>query len=374
MKALQTQLLLALLVCLWLGGCASIGPPLPPSLELPKPPIDLHAARKGNKVTLTWTVPTRTTDRRTMRYLGDTEVCRELEPVLKACGKPVGEVPPPTNFRAAERSRTKKLTASFVDILPEAIQEEHPSGFATYAVEVLNAAGRGAGLSNPVHVPLLPTLPPFEDFAAKVTAQGVLLRWKCPENSGAKRTGVRYTFQIYRRPVSGGAETKIAEMDASECVTGTRPEAGREDSFLDKTFEWEERYMYRAAVVSALAVPGKPPVEVEGDNTAEVKVFANDVFPPAVPTGLQAASSGPGQQPFIDLIWTPDTDADLAGYNIYRRQDDGPVRKLNSELVKVPAFRDTHVVSGRTYFYSVSAMDTHGNESARSEEASETMP
>jgi hypothetical protein len=373
MRILGT-VLIAALACLTLATCASIGPPLPPSLELPKAPIDLHAARKGNKVALTWTVPTLTTDRRRVRYLGKTEVCRGLEPVLKECGKPAGEVPAPANFRVTEKPPAKKLTASFIDTLPEAIQQEHPTGFATYAVEVLNSAARGAGLSNEVHVPLLPTLPPFGDFAANVTAQGVLLSWQCPENSGAKRTGVRYSFQIYRRPVSGGAGTKTGEMDATECATGTRPGASREDSFLDKTFEWEKSYIYRAAVMSVLAVPGKPPVEVEGDDTPEVKVFANDVFPPAVPTGLQAVSSGPGQQPFIDLIWTPDTDADLAGYNVYRREDGGAMRKLNLELVKVPAFRDTQAAAGQTYSYSVSAVDAHGNESARSDEANETMP
>jgi hypothetical protein len=46
---------------------------------------------------------------------------------------------------------------------------------------------------------------------------------------------------------------------------------------------------------------------------------------------------------------------------------------LNSELVKTPAFRDSHVVSGKTYFYSVSAVDERANESARSEEASESV-
>jgi fibronectin type 3 domain-containing protein len=43
-------------------------------------------------------------------------------------------------------------------------------------------------------------------------------------------------------------------------------------------------------------------------------------------------------------------------------------------LVKTPAFRDMKVVAGKTYFYSVSAADQRGNESARSEETSESVP
>lgn len=389
MKALEKQLLVGLM-CLGLTGCASLGPPLPPSLELPKPPVDLHAARKGNKVTLTWTVPLRTTDRRMVRYLGNTDICRGLEPVLKSCGKPVGEVPPPVNFRSAKKAPGKS-SACFVDTLPEATEQDHPAGFATYAVEVLNGAGRGAELSNQVHVPLLPTLPPFEDFAAKVTAQGVLLTWQCAPVAARRVAGMKYSFRIYRRALSAGVQTKIAEIDVTACVEGPTdsihlsgqktaetsalPEStGNVTSFLDKSFEWEKTYIYWGAIVSVIAVPGKPPVEVEGDDTPEVKVFANDVFPPTVPTGLQAASSGPGQEPFVDLIWTPDTDSDLAGYNVYRHEDGEPAKKLNSELVKVPAFRDTQVLAGRTYSYSVTAVDTRGNESAQSEETSQTMP
>ncbi len=127
-------------------------------------------------------------------------------------------------------------------------------------------------------------------------------------------------------------------------------------------------------MVSVVETPGKPAIEVEGDDTQEVKVFAHDIFPPAVPTGLQAVFSGPGQEPFIDLIWAPVTDADLAGYNVYRHEAGAAGVKLNSEPVKAPAFRDMQVVSGKTYFYSVSAVDLRGNESARSEEAGETVP
>jgi fibronectin type 3 domain-containing protein len=93
-----------------------------------------------------------------------------------------------------------------------------------------------------------------------------------------------------------------------------------------------------------------------------------------VPTGLQAVASGEGQKPFVDLIWAPVTNHDLDGYNIYRREPDGTATKLNSDLVKPPAYRDSTAVPGKSYSYSVSAVDVRGNESAKSEEASETVP
>jgi hypothetical protein len=390
MKRLRVHFLLGLAL-LWMGGCASIGPPLPPSLELPKPPTDLHAARKGDKVTLTWTIPARTTDRQRLRYLGKTRICRSLDPVLKECVAPVGDAAPPADFKGREKSSARKLTATFVDTLPSAIEQEHPTGFATYAVEVMNTAGRGAGISNQVHVPLVPTLPPFSNFSTQVTAQGVMITWQCPPGGG-RRTDVKYLFRIYRRPELSSSETRIAEIDATECAAGPSglvPLAGQPSntatnapqeqgniitSFLDQSFEWEHTYLYRSAAVSVVEAAGKPAIEVEGDDTPEVKVFAHDIFPPAVPAGLQAVFSGPGQQPFIDLIWAPVADADLAGYNIYRHESGGVVAKINSEPVKDPAFRDIQVISGKIYSYSVSAVDARGNESGRSEEAAETVP
>lgn len=375
---------LLLLACLGLTACASLGPPLPPSLELPKPPIDLRASRKGDKVTLTWTVPRRTTDRRNLRVLGNTEICRGLDPLLKTCGQPVGESAPPAAFLPAKRTSASRITTTFVDALPASLEQDHPSGLATYAVVVTNKAGRAAGLSNQVHVPLVPTLPPFSDFSAKVVANGVLISWRCSDRSAPKLDHVEYLFRIYRRTEGSSAETRINDSSAL-CLNGPSPSQAPADlpagklndfvaSFLDQTFEWEQTYYYRGAIVSVVAESGKPPVEVEGDDTPEIKVFANDVFPPAVPTGVQAVFSGPGQKPFIDLIWSPVTDADLTGYNIYRHEAGSEPVKLNAELVKLPSFRDEQVVAGQNYFYSVTSVDQRGNESAKSEETSERVP
>jgi hypothetical protein len=383
MKVSTGRLLLGLEALVWLTGCAQMGPPMPPSLEVPKTPSDLRAARKGDKVTLTWTIPARTTDRQRVRYLGKTRVCRSVEPTkldpakpepaLKQCDAPIAEVAPPADFAATNKSSSaKKLTASFTDTLPSAVEQANPNGFATYAVEVLNAAGRGAGVSNLARVPLVPVLPPFSDFAAQAAGQGVLISWECPPVS-SRQNGVKYLFRIYRRLESSASATRIAEIDVTQC-TGEPGTTKNPNSFLDQTFEWEKTYFYRGTGVSVVEATGKPAVQVEGDDTPEVKVWAHDVFPPAVPSGLQAVYSGPGQQAFIDLIWAPVTDADLDGYNVYRHEEGSTPAKVNTVPVKIPAFRDAQVVSGKTYSYSVSAVDLRGNESARSGEASESVP
>jgi fibronectin type 3 domain-containing protein len=252
----------------------------------------------------------------------------------------------------------------YIDTLPSSLEEENPTRLITYAVEVLNTSERSAGLSNQVPVPAAPTLPPPRDFTAQVTAEGILLKWTEPEE-GRQASEISHRYRIYRREESSASGTLIAELPPDQML---------QTHFLDHSFEWEKTYYYHVTPVTLVTLPGEAPLAVEGDDTSSLKIWAHDIYPPAVPSALQAVFSGVGQQPFIDLTWAPDSDADLAGYNVYRREPGGAPGKLNSQLVKTPAYRDTGVVSGKKYVYSVSALDLRGNESARSEEASESVP
>jgi len=101
----------------------------------------------------------------------------------------------------------------------------------------------------------------------------------------------------------------------------------RSFSLTDSNIEWQNTYEYRAETVTVITEENKPKLEIEGDDTPEIKILANDIFPPAVPTGLQAVSSGPGQKLFVDLVWAPVSDMDLDGYNLYRHEDGTPAIK-----------------------------------------------
>jgi hypothetical protein len=355
------RMLLAVGAPLMFTACATIAPPQPPSLDLPKPPTDLKASRKGDRVILTWTIPTVTTDRQTIHAVGPTHICRSLV-ALTQCGIAVGESPAGTVPTSAKSSK-QKPTVSYTDTLPAQIESDNSSASAAYAVEVLNHDGRGAGVSNRVQVPLIRTLSPPQDFHAQVTGQGVVLTWT--GESAPSQENVRYVYRVYRRGPDQKQQTLVGEVPL-----------GDEHHFTvtDSEIEWQKTYEYRAEIVSIIAEAKKPDVQVEGEDTAEVKVFADDVFPPAVPAGLQAVFSGPGQQPFIDLVWAPVPDVDLAGYNVYRHVEGAAAVKINAELVKAPAYRDVSVEAGQRYLYSVTSVDARGNESAHSEEAAEAVP
>jgi hypothetical protein len=350
-------LCIAAAALLW--ACGSPGVPLPPSLELARPVTDLRVARKGNKVYLTWTASTLTTDRHNIQHAGASEVCRNVSSAMAECGTPVAKVPP---SKSSENKSANKTQTSFTDELPATLQSANPTSSVTYAVTVLNSYGRSAGLSNKVQVPAAPTLPPPSDFHAELTAGGVTLAWTAIPSS-PEPAGLRFLYRVYRREQGTNKDAIAAEI----------PIGAETASTLDQSFEWDKTYSYRATIVTLIAAANGEQ-QVEGDDTPAVSVVAHDIFPPAVPAGLQAVFSGPGQKPFIDLVWTPNSESDLAGYNIYRHEQGSVSVKINSDLVKSPAFRDSQVLAGHQYFYSITAVDLRENESAHSQQESETVP
>jgi hypothetical protein len=356
-----------------LASCGTPGIPEPPSLELARPVRDLKAARKGNEVHLAWSVPEDTTDHQTFRHVGPTRICRNVGSLLHGCGAPVAELPPPkagskqqsalARRRAAKSQKATPPQASYTDQVSPSLQMQSPTSNLVYAVSVLNSYGRSAGLSNEVQVSSAPTLPAPQNLHARLTAEGVLLAWDTVAPP-REIPGVRYAYRVYRRDVQTNKDSVAGEVQVSGEANPT---------FLDAGFESERTYDYRVTVVT-LVDQACGPEQVEGDDTSPVRVVAHDVFPPKTPFGLQAVFSGPGQKPFIDLVWAGNSEADLAGYNVYRHEAGSESVKINTELVKTPAFRDSEVVPGHQYFYSISAVDARGNESPRSEEASEAVP
>jgi hypothetical protein len=340
----------------FLTACGAPGVPVPPSLEVAHPVTDLRATRKGDNVYLTWTMPMRTTDRQNLRRGGAIAVCRVVGEAVKDCGRPIARLP----FEPSARN-VPPHSQTYTDHI-QAAQAPPTSNFE-YAISVLNRYGRSAGLSNQVAISAAPTLSAPSDFRAQLNSDGVHLSWNAVD--APEISGLRFVYRIYRRDPATNRDT----------IAGELPLRGDPSpALIDHSFDWEKSYEYRATVVTIVTAPNRPEQQVEGDDTPPVRVVTHDVFPPATPSGLQAVFSGPGQQPFIDLVWAPNIEADLAGYNVYRHEAGGAASKLNPDLIKSPAYRDNNVLPGHEYFYSVSAIDVRGNESPRSEEASENVP
>jgi hypothetical protein len=342
------------------AGCAAPGAPQPPSLRLPVTVDNLSATRKGNRVVLTWSPPTETTDHQPMRWPTTTRICRVLNQFpTNACGEVVKEIK--TGDLVSVAPAARRPVVSFEDVLPPSLIAAQNQ--ATYAIQVVNQRGRTAGLSNQVRTSLVPTAPPPTAFRVSLDGQGPLLEWSV-QSAPAPSPGVSYRLRIYRR-----AQGKTDFALASEL-----PYRLGEDEARETNFEWEQEYDYKIASVTVLAVPGRPAVEVEGDDSDVVHLKVHDVFPPAVPGGLQAVFSSVGQKPFIDLTWAPNTESDLAGYVVYRRTAASKFVVVSGALIKAPAWRDNDVHPGQKYYYTVAAVDLRGNQSAQSSPAEESVP
>ncbi|HLY99210.1 MAG TPA: hypothetical protein VKT33_09120 [Candidatus Angelobacter sp.] len=350
-------LILISLASALLSGCATPGAPQPPSLNIPAAVTDLRAERKGDVVTLTWTAPQETTDGALVHKSGKMIVRRTSEPSAPVV---ISELPLPS-AKKSQAAQAERAQDSLTAVLATPTAD-----FANYTVEALTASGKSAGLSNQVAVPLVAALPAPEGVQAKTVPQGVSLAWKQtwpPRNS--THLSARYAYRIMRR-AQGGQPAMLAQVDAgNEAML-----------FIDTSIEWEKQYEYWIAPVTIWENPAHGNKgEVPGEESQTVTITATDVFPPAAPVGLQAAFSGSLQQLFIDLAWTPNSESDLAGYNIYRRSsDEQQFQKLNTALVKEPAYRDKAVQPGMKYFYAVTAVDLRSNESPKSAEASESVP
>ncbi len=354
---LRKAILVAAIGCAaLLTSCATPGAPMPPSLQLPRPIEDLNFARKGQHVVLTWTPPTQTTEHIGLRHLGATYICRTVGRYPVAGCDMLKRL---TSADVATVTDKKREVAIYQDVLPQNLIS--PTGFSTYSIEVFNDRGRSAGLSNQVRVPLAPTLAAPQDLSGKVTKQGPVLTWTC--EATAAPAGLTYLYRVMRHLQGVPAFSAIDDLAAAPHVT-----------YVDQGFEWQKQYEYKVVPITQIAGTAGSPLEVEGEDSPVITVQAVDVFPPAQPTGVQAVFSSVGQKPFIDLTWIPNSETDLAGYDVYRHEEGTQPVKLTAQPVQAPSFRDNNVRAGAKYFYYVVAVDARGNQSPPSEEASETVP
>ena len=346
---------------LWMcAGCGTPGAPQPPSLNLATPVSDLKAARTGNRVTLSWTIPTETTDGARFRHRGQTKICRAIDqPSIGSC-TPLGVLETPANVK----------TGSFASDIP--LNSSAPSDYATYALEVDNSNGRNAGLSNQVQVPTAAVSELNGSPSMRLMPDTVLVT----ANITPRAATIEQLVELRRKEKGAPTPESVVARRVLEL-----PNAGEAANveLRDDTFAWEKTYEYRVAIVASHKLPNGETFIFDAAVSSPLELVAHDVFPPAVPTGLQAVFSGqlPGQEPAIDLTWNPDEDRDLAGYFVYRRRSNEPAEralKLNTQPVTTSAYHDAGVEPGNTYVYSVSAIDERSNESRRSEEASEPVP
>ncbi|MCW4049564.1 MAG: hypothetical protein NWE89_07480, partial [Candidatus Bathyarchaeota archaeon] len=105
----------------------------------------------------------------------------------------------------------------------------------------------------------------------------------------------------------------------------------------------------------------------------ECSTFVDTTIPdtaaPSPPAGVLAS----GGDREITILWDPNTETDLAGYNVYRTDSaGGPYERINPYLITGNWYKDANLAEDVTSWYVVTAIDTSNNEGKYSNEASAT--
>lgn len=134
-------------------------------------------------------------------------------------------------------------------------------------------------------------------------------------------------------------------------------------TYIDSTITNEIWYTYAVSAVDSGEVGNNWDPAYEGALSNSVISKSNDIFPPSSPKNPQILLSDYNK---VKLTWNLNTEPDLRGYRIYRKLVGNDTAQYINSTNKVTSFNDTTSLRYQTYYsYSISAIDTIGNESGK---------
>ena len=346
------------------AGCGAPGEPVPPSPVVPVAVKDLEARQAGDGVELSFSLPSNSISGDKLPVPPAVEILRG---VVKADGSADSK-----SFRVVytipgalvENYRTDGRV-SFTDPIAPEETKAHPGGAVAYLVRTRASQKRASSDSNAVVLRVFPVPAPIASVGARVTESGVELTWTGPSGTSAGEPINAFTsYRIYRSeiplPVAGSPPQDLAPGQRQS--RGTLLGSSETSSYRDTSIVFDHAYRYTVRTV--VQVEGN---ELESSDSQPVTVTPRDIFPPGVPQGLFAALL-PGATAgtvLVELSWSINLETDLGGYRVYRSEQEGIRGQLvTPDLLPTPAVRDTSVEPGHRYWYTVTAVDRAGNESA----------
>ena len=281
--------------------------------------------------------------------------------------------------------------SSAFDRLPPDLVAGNARGTAiAYRIRVLNSSGRSAAGSAAVLIPAGPPVDGVSDFHAVQTRSGVVLEWRregegkvevirtLAGGTAVEQGSARGSQRKGVWPGRSAGPNPVVHLEGSDGGPG-----GHASGMLDASATPGTGYIYQAERVRPVRVGGET-VLVRSEPTLPIAVGMRETFPPMPPTGLVTVPGlrdlgGGKTAATLDLSWQPNSEANVAGYQVYRT-DMGPAtpektaRRLTARPVPGPAFRDTEVAAGERYEYQVTAVDRSGNESKPSAPEGDSIP
>jgi hypothetical protein len=346
------------------AGCGAPGEPVPPLPTVPVAIKDLAAHQAGDGVQLSFTLPSHS-------IAGERLSAPPAVEILRGTVKPDGSANS-KSFRvvytipgALVDSYSAEGHVRFTDPLAPEETKSHPGGAVTYVVRTRASRKRASADSNIISLHVFPVPAPIAAIETRVTESGVELTWPAPASTATGEPVAAITgYRIYRSEIHSSAPSSSPpEHSPGKAESHAALLASSEtNSYQDTSAVFDHTYVY--SVRSIIQVEGN---EVESSDSQPVTITPRDTFPPAAPQSLVAALL-PGSEPgtvLVDLSWSINLETDLAGYRVYRSEQEGTRGQLlTPELLPTPAVRDTSVLPGHRYWYTVTAVDRAGNESA----------
>jgi len=349
-------------------ACGAPGEPTPPTPPVAAPVSDLSARQLGDAAQLRFTLPTKALS-------GDKLTEPPAVEVLRGQLRPDG-TPDVKSLRIVQTIPgallLDKVDADHVQLLDPVAAEEiraHAGTSVVYAVRTRASRKRASANSNLILLKLYPVPERISSLQAKVTEPAIELAWDASSKTSAGDPLANApSYRVYRGELDA-ASADAAAKDLAQAKWRVRPSLlapADSNAYRDTTFEFGRTYLY--FVRSVVSPSGEA---LESADSAPAILTPKDIFPPAVPSGLVAAVLPGANGSLVDLSWSINAETDLAGYRVYRSEQQGTKGdSLAPDLLLTPAVRDTSVQPGHRYWYSVTAVDRAGNESAASPQIS----
>jgi hypothetical protein len=352
---------------LLLGGCGAPGEPQPPSPPVPSAINDLTAHQQGNGVRLIFTLPTRTAAGERLSEPPSIEIFRGTVKSSGSVDNKTFQLVYTIPAALADVYQTQGKVQFTDPIAPEELRA-HPGSIYAYRVRTRASKKKDSADSNTGTEKVYPVADRIPSLNAQVTQAAIELSWPTPSfetTAGSNETISGY--HIYRGELDPAAALPSAN-DLSQAKWKSPPillAPSQSNSYRDMLFEFGKTYAYQ--VRSVIIADGNP---IESDDSVPAIVTPRDTFPPTTPQNLVAAEIPDANNTIaVDLSWSINLETDLAGYHVYRTEKQGDRGELvQADLLLSPAYRDTAVQAGHKYWYSVTAVDRAGNESAPSEQ------
>ena len=330
--------------------CGTQGPLQPPRVEQPEKVTDLSVHQVGRTLEISFTLPRLATDHERLTKPLEIAFLRSAPPSGVSPKAPPALQPWVTLMpnQWSRYAQGNKLT--YPVQLPD---QEYSQGLGETLALAVRTLTRGfrdrpheSELSNLIQIPLLDVSVPVEGLRPQTTEKAIELEWTASTRSlSGQPVRDLAGYRVYRSTTGKpGSFTFLGETSSPR--------------YQDPEFQLGHTYFYRVRAVSR-----RDRATAESEDSWVAKITASDTFPPASPTGLTGIYASGA----VELVWTANTESDLAGYIVYRRQGGETPQRLNKELLSTPIFRDTTVQPGHSYLYWVIAADLAHNESPPSQ-------